>query len=164
MKGSELMHLISDLSAGTLKILLTGQAAAEQLVAAPVQIGIQVPIEGDFGLGLSGLDGPGHGLGGDQLAQRHHLSLCAVDGDAQEPVEAGSLGAVQSQHEGDRLASRVVAQQAGADPAAVIEAKLEALADLHRDFGEQKIDLIVKRSGAEMLPVHRVARSTGIRL
>jgi predicted nucleotidyltransferase len=51
-----------------------------------------------------------------------------------------------------------------ADPAAVIEAKLEALADLHRDLGEQKIDLIVKRSGAEMLPVHRVARSTGIRL
>ena len=51
-----------------------------------------------------------------------------------------------------------------ADPAAVIEAKLEALADPHRDLGEQKIDLIVKLSGAEMLPVHRVARSTGNRL
>lgn len=50
------------------------------------------------------------------------------------------------------------------DPDAVVEAKLQALSDLHRELGEQKIDLIIKRPGTEMLPVHRVARATGVRL
>lgn len=50
------------------------------------------------------------------------------------------------------------------DADAVVEAKLQALAELHRDLGEQKIDLVVRRPGTEILPVHRVAKSTGIRL
>lgn len=49
-------------------------------------------------------------------------------------------------------------------PDAVVEAKLDALVDLHRRLGEQKIDLIIRRQQAEPLPIHRIARETGVPL
>ena len=51
-----------------------------------------------------------------------------------------------------------------ADPDALIEAKLEALAELHRTLGEQRFDLIVKRPGAELRAIHRSAKATGLAL
>lgn len=50
------------------------------------------------------------------------------------------------------------------EPDEVVDAKLRALADLHLSLGEQKIDLVVKRPGSETQPIHRVAKTTGIRL
>jgi predicted nucleotidyltransferase len=50
------------------------------------------------------------------------------------------------------------------DPDALIEAKLQALAELHQRLGEQKIDLIIKRAGTATKAIHRVAKSSGLPL
>jgi predicted nucleotidyltransferase len=50
------------------------------------------------------------------------------------------------------------------EPDVLIEAKLRALAELHRALGEQKIDLVVKHPGAEPQAIHRVAKATGLPL
>lgn len=50
-------------------------------------------------------------------------------------------------------------------PDELVDAKLALLAELHRCLGEQKIDIVIRRPGAaEELPIHHVARETGIRL
>jgi predicted nucleotidyltransferase len=50
------------------------------------------------------------------------------------------------------------------DPDRIVDAQLGALAELHQALGEQKIDLVVRRPGAELLPIHRVAKTSGIPL
>jgi predicted nucleotidyltransferase len=50
------------------------------------------------------------------------------------------------------------------EPDALIEAKLRALAELHKALGEQKIDLVIRRPGTEPQTIHRVAKSTGLPL
>jgi predicted nucleotidyltransferase len=51
------------------------------------------------------------------------------------------------------------------DPAAIIDAKLALLRDLHQTLGEQKIDIIIRRtSSTTELPIHRIAYTTGIQL
>lgn len=50
------------------------------------------------------------------------------------------------------------------DPDALVEAKLQALADLHNALGEQKIDLVIRRPGTAALAIHRIAKATGVPL
>jgi len=51
------------------------------------------------------------------------------------------------------------------DPAVLMEAKLRFLLDLHRTLGDQKIDVVLRRSTARKdIPVFRIARETGARL
>ena len=47
----------------------------------------------------------------------------------------------------------------------IVEAKLRFLADMHKKLGDQKIDVVIRREeGGEVLPIHRVAKETGIKL
>lgn len=47
----------------------------------------------------------------------------------------------------------------------VFRKEMALLAELYIKLGEQKIDLVVKRRGQTAeLPIHRVARETGVRL
>lgn len=48
------------------------------------------------------------------------------------------------------------------EPDALVEAKLQALVDLHKALGEQKIDIVIARKDAPELPIHQIARRTGI--
>ena len=49
-------------------------------------------------------------------------------------------------------------------PDQIVEARLNALADLHLALGEQKIDLLVRRQKGQELPIHRHAQETGVPL
>lgn len=46
----------------------------------------------------------------------------------------------------------------------IVAAKLAFLVALHRELGEQKIDVVIHRMGGEFLPIHQIAKQTGIRL
>ncbi len=47
----------------------------------------------------------------------------------------------------------------------IVDAKLRLLRELHAVLGEQKIDVIIRRDAFKSeLPIHRIARETGIRL
>ena len=47
----------------------------------------------------------------------------------------------------------------------IVDAKLRLLRELHAVLGEQKIDVIIRRDAFKgELPIHRIARETGIRL
>ncbi|MGE0430538.1 MAG: nucleotidyltransferase domain-containing protein [Hydrogenophaga sp.] len=51
------------------------------------------------------------------------------------------------------------------DPDDVFRREIAMLVDLNLALGEQKIDLVVRRRGqTDELPIHRVARDTGVRL
>jgi len=51
------------------------------------------------------------------------------------------------------------------DPTAIINAKLALLRDLHQTLGEQKIDIVIRRTDSNHeLPIHRIAYTTGIQL
>ncbi len=51
------------------------------------------------------------------------------------------------------------------DPSVLVDAKLRFLRDLHRTLGDQKIDVVLRRSTARKdIPVFRIARETGARL
>jgi len=50
------------------------------------------------------------------------------------------------------------------DPDAIVEARLQAMVDLHHALGEQKIDLVIRRKDAPPLPIHEAARRTGVPL
>lgn len=51
------------------------------------------------------------------------------------------------------------------DPAKLVEAKLRFLLELHRKFGEQKIDVVIQRvAGDQKLSIYQVAKETGVRL
>ncbi|PXX95629.1 nucleotidyltransferase domain-containing protein [Halomonas sp. LBP4] len=50
----------------------------------------------------------------------------------------------------------------GADE--IVEAKLESLVELHQRLGDQQIDLVICRRHRPDLPIHRVARETGVAL
>lgn len=43
----------------------------------------------------------------------------------------------------------------------IVEAKLNALVELHRQLGEQKIDLVINRRQGKMLPIYQIAKDTG---
>lgn len=43
-------------------------------------------------------------------------------------------------------------------------AKLHSHIDLMKALGEQKIDIVVYRYGTELLPIHNIAKMTGIEL
>ena len=49
-------------------------------------------------------------------------------------------------------------------PDELVDARLNALAELHRLLGDQKIDIVIRRAGAADLPIHQHARETGIQL
>jgi predicted nucleotidyltransferase len=46
----------------------------------------------------------------------------------------------------------------------ITQAKLNFLVALNRELGEQKIDVIIRRLNTEVLPIHQIAKTTGIRL
>jgi predicted nucleotidyltransferase len=46
----------------------------------------------------------------------------------------------------------------------IVEARLDALAELHRALGDRKIDLVIHRKQGPDLPIHRHARATGVPL
>ena len=46
----------------------------------------------------------------------------------------------------------------------IVEAKLNALVELHLALGEQKIDLVINRKSGTVLPIYKIAKETGIRL
>ena len=51
------------------------------------------------------------------------------------------------------------------DPAELIENKLRFLVELHLKLGDQKIDVVIRRTAfKEELPIFRIARETGIQL
>jgi predicted nucleotidyltransferase len=72
--------------------------------------------------------------------------------------------------------SRVDDQAAGGDidlyvepeiqyPAELVEAKLHFLLELHKQLGDQKIDVVIRRAAyKEELPIYRIARETGVKL
>ncbi len=47
---------------------------------------------------------------------------------------------------------------------AIIDARLDAMAELHMTLGDQKIDLIINRRKGPDLPIYRIARETGLPL
>lgn len=51
------------------------------------------------------------------------------------------------------------------DAADLITAKLHFLRDLHKKLGEQKIDVVLRRTNSAVdLPVYRIAKQTGVLL
>lgn len=46
----------------------------------------------------------------------------------------------------------------------IVEARLNALVELHLALGEQKIDLLINRKAGTVLPIYKIAKETGIRL
>lgn len=50
------------------------------------------------------------------------------------------------------------------DPAALADAKLYALRELHQLFGEQKIDLVIRRKSSPDRPIYKVALERGVRI
>lgn len=49
-------------------------------------------------------------------------------------------------------------------PDQLVEARLKALVALHRQLGEQKIDLVINRKTATQLPIYQIAQQTGVPL
>ncbi len=49
-------------------------------------------------------------------------------------------------------------------PSDLIVAKLHFLKELHKKIGEQKIDIVLRRTNADELPIYRIAKQTGILL
>jgi len=49
-------------------------------------------------------------------------------------------------------------------PDDIVEAKLDALVELHKLLGEQKIDLVINRKNGVELPIYEIAKQTGIAL
>jgi len=51
------------------------------------------------------------------------------------------------------------------DTTALLDAKIHFLMQLHRQLGEQKIDVVLHRMGSDTdLPIYRVAQQEGVRL
>jgi predicted nucleotidyltransferase len=51
------------------------------------------------------------------------------------------------------------------DPTELIEAKPRFLMELHKIIGDRKVDLVIKRADGKIeLPIHQIARETGVRL
>ncbi len=51
------------------------------------------------------------------------------------------------------------------DPAALVDAKLHFLLELHKKLGQQKIDVVIRRAEfKEDLPIYRIAQETGVQL
>lgn len=48
------------------------------------------------------------------------------------------------------------------DPDAIIEAKIKALVKLHQVLGDQKLDLVINRTGQSDLAIYKQAQETGI--
>lgn len=46
----------------------------------------------------------------------------------------------------------------------IVAAKLAFLVALNRELGEQKIDVVIHQIGGEVLPIHQIAKQTGIQL
>lgn len=50
------------------------------------------------------------------------------------------------------------------DATAVVDAKIDALVELHKMLGEQKIDLVINRKSGYDLPIYAIAKDTGVLL
>jgi hypothetical protein len=51
------------------------------------------------------------------------------------------------------------------DPALLVDAKLKFLREMHRQMGEQKIDVVLRRTAFQQeLPIHRIAKENGKQL
>jgi predicted nucleotidyltransferase len=50
------------------------------------------------------------------------------------------------------------------NPDFLVDAKLKSLVELNAALGEQKIDIVIHRKNGPELPIHRIARETGVLL
>ncbi len=51
------------------------------------------------------------------------------------------------------------------DPTLLVDAKLKFLREMHRQMGEQKIDVVLRRAASqEELPIYRIAKENGKQL
>jgi len=51
------------------------------------------------------------------------------------------------------------------EPEELVDTKLNFLVEMHRVLGEQKIDLVLRRSQSNQgLPIYRIAKETGMKL
>lgn len=51
------------------------------------------------------------------------------------------------------------------EPAELVDAKLHFLLELHKQLGQQKVDVVIRRADfKEDLPIFRIARETGVQL
>lgn len=50
------------------------------------------------------------------------------------------------------------------DATEVVDAKFDALVELHKVLGEQKIDLVINRKNGYDLPIYTIAKETGVLL
>ena len=50
------------------------------------------------------------------------------------------------------------------EPDAIVDARLEALVELKQRLGDQRIDLVIHRASAREVPIHAIARETGVLL
>lgn len=46
----------------------------------------------------------------------------------------------------------------------IVEARLDALVEIHKTLGDQKIDLVIHRKSGPSLPIHKIAKETGVLL
>jgi len=46
----------------------------------------------------------------------------------------------------------------------LVDARLDAMADLHLALGDQKIDLVINHGRGKALPIYRIAKETGVPL
>ena len=46
----------------------------------------------------------------------------------------------------------------------IVEARLDALVEMHKTLGEQKIDLVIRRKSGPSLPIHKIAKESGVLL
>jgi len=46
----------------------------------------------------------------------------------------------------------------------IVDAKLNALVELHKLLGDQKIDLLINRKSGKKLPIYDIAKQTGVLL
>jgi predicted nucleotidyltransferase len=50
------------------------------------------------------------------------------------------------------------------EPDALVEARLNALKELHQKLGDQKIDLVIRREKSAWHEINRVSREQGVRI
>lgn len=51
-----------------------------------------------------------------------------------------------------------------ADDNQLLEHRLDYLFRLSKVLGEQRVDLVIHQRGKQLLPIHRIARKTGVKL
>jgi predicted nucleotidyltransferase len=109
----------------------------------------------------------------DRVKGRYQMRLNKLQVEA---IRAGAKGHFGPATRVWLFGSRVNEQLAGGDidlyiepeiqePAELVEAKLRFLLELHKQLGEQQIDVVIHRVACKkQLPIYQVAKDSGVRL